>query len=293
MKRVRALTVSAAVLALMVASANVARGAERLMPYVLAEQAPAVFDEKVAAVRQALQGGGFQVAGEADPYEGAHVFVVTSDALRQAAAASSAGGFGAAQRVAVTKVGDQVQVAYTNPVWMANVYRMGPDLADVASALGAALGSTEAFGSKNGIPAKDLRSYHYMVFMPYFTDQVKLAEHGSHEEALAKVEAGLAAGEGVRKVARVDVPGKEESLFAVAILAGDGADAAVMKTCDGGELKHTAHLPYELLVSGKKVLMLHGKFRIAQSFPDLTMGTFMKISGAPDGIEKVLRAAVQ
>ena len=34
--------------------------------------------------------------------------------------------------------------------------------------------------------------------------------------------------------------------------------------------------------------MLHGKFRIAQSFPDLTMGTFMKISGAPDGIEKVL-----
>ena len=32
--------------------------------------------------------------------------------------------------------------------------------------------------------------------------------------------------------------------------------------------------------------MLHGKFRIAQSFPDLTMGTFMKISGAPAAIEK-------
>jgi hypothetical protein len=34
--------------------------------------------------------------------------------------------------------------------------------------------------------------------------------------------------------------------------------------------------------------MIHGKFRIAQSYPDLGMGTFMKISGAPDGIAKGL-----
>jgi hypothetical protein len=97
----------------------------------------------------------------------------------------------------------------------------------------------------------------------------------------------------VKKVARIDVPGSEQTLFSVAILAGDGADATVMKSTDGHALKHTAHLPYELLVSGKKALMLHGKFRIAQSFPDLTMGTFMKISGAPDGIEKALRQAVK
>jgi large conductance mechanosensitive channel len=48
------------------------------------------------------------------------------------------------------------------------------------------------------------------------------------------------------------------------------------------------HQPYAVLVSGGRVKMLHGRFRIAQSFPDLTMGTFMKISGAPGGIAKVL-----
>jgi hypothetical protein len=36
--------------------------------------------------------------------------------------------------------------------------------------------------------------------------------------------------------------------------------------------------------------MLHGKFRIALDFPDLTMGTFMKISGAPSAIEEKLKA---
>ena len=67
-----------------------------------------------------------------------------------------------------------------------------------------------------------------------------------------------------------------------------GADTTVMRITDTAVRRHTAHLPYEVLVSGGRVTMLHGKFRIAQSYPDLTMGTFMKISGAPDGIAKVL-----
>ena len=279
--------------AFLVLAAATAGAAERLKPYVLAEQAPGDLGAKVGAVRQALQGAGFAIAGEVDPYDGAHVFVVTSDALLKAAAVSPTRGFGAAQRVAVTKVGDQLQVSFTNPAWMAGVYDMGSDLADVAAALRGALGSKEDFGSKEGLTLKQLRSYHYMAFMPYFADQVTLAEYASHEEALAKVAAGLAAAKGVKQVARIDVPGAEETLFCVAIAAGDGADATVMKTTDTGALRHTAHLPYELLVSGKKAIMLHGKFRIAQSFPDLTMGTFMRISGAPAGIEKALREAVK
>jgi hypothetical protein len=44
-----------------------------------------------------------------------------------------------------------------------------------------------------------------------------------------------------------------------------------------------------MVVTGGKVYMLHGKFRIALDFPDLTMGTFMKISGAPSAIEARLK----
>ena len=106
------------------------------------------------------------------------------------------------------------------------------------------------------------------------------------------MENGLAAGAGATaKVYRIDVPGKEETLFGVVIDAGDGADKTILEICDTGELKHTAYLPYEILVSGNTVYALNGKFRIALSFPDLTMGTFTKILSAPGAIAESLKAA--
>jgi hypothetical protein len=218
----------------------------------------------------------------------AHVIVVTSGALRAAAAKTSDGGFGAVLRVSVTQAGDTVQVAYTNPAWVANACRLAAEPAGVAAALEKALGRREEFGAKSGLTAKSLRSYHYMMLMPYFDDQVVLGTFASSADAVAKLEAGLAASKDARMIYRVDVPGTEQILFGISIHAGDGADEKVMGITDTGARRHTAHLPYEVLVAGGRVLMLHGKFRIAQSFPNLTMGTFMKISGAPDGIAKVL-----
>jgi hypothetical protein len=107
------------------------------------------------------------------------------------------------------------------------------------------------------------------------------------------VENGLAFGKAVNKVYRIDIPDKEESVFGVAIAEGEGADKIVMAATDTGDLRHTPHLPYELLVSGNKAYILHGKFRIAQSFPDLGMGTFMKISGAPNAIELTIKEAIK
>jgi hypothetical protein len=126
--------------------------------------------------------------------------------------------------------------------------------------------------------------------MPYFDDQVLLGSHSSQEEALKAVEANLAARKGgSSKVFRVDLPDKKESVFGVGITEGEGADKTIMPVIDISEPRHTAHLPYEIVVSNGKVYMLHGKFRIALDFPDLTMGTFMKISGAPSAIEEKLK----
>lgn len=58
--------------------------------------------------------------------------------------------------------------------------------------------------------------------------------------------------------------------------------------CDQGPLSQVAYAPYELLVVGKQVSAIQGKFRIAQGFHDLTMGTLMKISSAPGAISAVL-----
>ena len=72
----------------------------------------------------ALAKNGFTIAGSYSPYPNAVVIAVTNDEMRTTAAKSEHGGFGAAQRVSVTKVGNEVQVAYTNPAYLANAYRM-------------------------------------------------------------------------------------------------------------------------------------------------------------------------
>ena len=282
-----------AVVAIVAAGTVAAAKDAVLRPYVLASEKPGVVADVAAQTRSALVQAGFEVAGEYPVSASAHVIVITSDALRAAAAKTPDGGFGAANRVSVTQAGDTVQVAYTNPAWMANAYRMPAEPEGVGAALEKALGRIEEFGSKSGFTAKSVRSYHYMMMMPYFDDQVVLGTFASRAEAVAKLEAGLAASKEAKLIYRVDVPGTEQSLFGVAILAGEGADDAVMKITDTGARRHTAHLPYEVLVAGGRVAMLHGKFRIAQSFPDLTMGTFMKISGAPDGIAKALGALLK
>jgi len=279
---------------------NVASADEALLkPFVLGSRGPGTVAEKTVVVKSALIAQGFTIAGEYAPYPEAMVIVATNDELKSTAAKSERGGFGAAVRVSVTKVKDEVQVAYVNPVYMANAYRMQGDLADVAAKLGAALGKQEEFGAK-GLKAKKLRAYHYMVGMEYFDEPSVLAEYGSFEEAAAAVEAGLAAGRGgVTRVYRIDVPGKKEAVFGVAMKGATEADKYmddrfIMSEIDFKDIRSTAHLPYEILVSGNKVYALYARFRIAVSFPDLSMmgsNSFMHIMKSPEAIRKALTHA--
>lgn len=266
---------------------SLAHAEEMLKPYVLASAS------KADTVKQALTSNGFTIAGSYAPYDGTQIIIVTNDSLKKAAAASKFGGYGAAVRVAVTEVAGQPQTSYTNPEYMKNAYRMKGDVSSITSTLEKALGKQKTFGSAEGISAADLREYHYMMAMPYFDDQIELANYDSHASAVQKVEAGLNSGKGVKKVYRIDIPGKEEVVFGVGISEGEGADKAIMSAIDTGSLRQSAHLPYEVLVSGNKAYILHGKFRIAQSFPDLGMGSFMTISAAPDAIENSLKAVIQ
>lgn len=267
-----------------------------LKPFVLGTTPAGNMEQVVATVKAALIAQGFEEAGSYSPYAGATIIAVTSPELKAAAAKSERGGFGAAQRVAVTDVKGKLQVSYANPVYLANAYRMADDLKSVAAKLVAALGKGEEFGAK-GLSARKLRKYHYMFGMEYFTDPSVLAEYGSHDEALKAVEAGLAAGKaGVTKVYRVDVPGKEATVFGVAMKAPTESDKAmddkyIMSEIDFRDIKSTAHLPYEMLVDGKKVYALYARFRIAISFPDLSMmgpNSFMNIMSSPEAIRKAL-----
>jgi hypothetical protein len=274
--------------------AAVRAGAEdvRMKPFVLASREAGDAAKVLEDATAKLSSAGFTIVGRYEPYAGATVLAVTSDELKAAAAKARFGGYAAAQRVTVTRIGEEVQVAYTNPVYMAAAYRMTADLAPVAAKLAGALGSLEEFGPKDGKRAKDLKGYHYMVGMPYFDEPWRIATFDSQEEALHAVEAGLAAGRGgTRQVYRVTVS-PDEAVFGVALSDGCGGDANVMKAIDFKPTRSTGHLPYELLVSKGEVLALHAKFRIAVNFTDLSMmgdHSFMRIRCAPDSIERALK----
>lgn len=267
-----------------------------LKPFVLAAKGPGEVAAKAEAVKAALAQQGFVVAGSYSPYPDAAVIVVTNDEMRTTAAKSERGGFGAAQRVSVTKVGSDVQVSYTNPAYLANAYRLAGDLKETAAKLQAALGKVEEYGAK-GLTAEKLRKYHYTFGMEYFDEPNELARYGSHDEAVKAVEAGLAAGrQGVTKVYRVDVAGKKEALFGVAMKGeGDAGkfmdDRYIMSEIDFKDIRSTAHLPYDILVSDNRVYALYARFRIAISFPDLSMmgaNSFMNIMKSPEAIREAL-----
>lgn len=288
---------------LVVALAVFAVGAEaaskRLKPFIMADITTGDMATVKKQVEKKLTDGGFEVVGSYSPYANATVIAFTNDALKQNAAKSDFGGYGAAQRVSITKVGNDLQVAYTNPTYMAHAYRMAGDLSDISAQLDKVLGNRGEFGSQKGLREKKLRKYHYMFGMEYFddTNMHELAQYPNHQAALKTVEDNLKKGlGGVTQVYRIDIPGKDEVLFGVGMKMPKGGDkymddSYIMGIIDFTDQKGTAHLPYEILVSGKKVYHLYARFRIAINFPDLSMmgdNSFMNIVESPEALKKAL-----
>lgn len=278
---------------------TVQAASEKYRPFVMAEITKGDVAAVQKSVEKKLTNAGFEIVGTYSPYKGAVVIAITNDALKQNAAKSDFGGYGAAQRVSITKVGEDIQVAYTNPTYMAYAYRMAGDLADVTAKLEKTLGNKETFGSESGLREKKLRKYHYMFGMEYFDDlnMHMLAQYPSHEKALQTVEQNLTKGVGgVNKVYRIDIPGKDEVVFGVSRKKPEKGDkymdeSYIMSIIDFKDYKSTPHLPYEIMVSGNKVYHLYARFRIAINFPDLSMmgdNSFMNIVESPEAIKKAL-----
>ncbi len=267
---------------------------ETYMPFILGSHNPGNLANATQKAKTALTANGFEIVGEVTPYAGTNLLVVSSKELRAITTRSEQGAFGAVQRVAVVADGDQIQVSYTNPVYMQYAYHLEGDLAPLAAQLGKALGKLKEFGVEKALTAKQLRTYHYMFGRPYFEDVDELASYPSHAEALAAVEASLAAKKGgCSKVFQLPIEGVEQVLFGVTLSKKEGSDAFIMSEIDFKPLKSAAHLPYEILVIGNKVIALPADYRIAINFPELSMmgsNSFMNIMSAPGDIKDALTA---
>ena len=271
-------------------------------PFIVASSGLGTLAEKTESTVTALETAGFEVTGQYSPVEGTNIIVVTSDELKNVAALSDRGGYAAGQRVSISQVDDIVEVAFVNPVYIQHGYRLKGDMQPVLDALAASLGNVRSCGAENKkMTAKKLGKYHYMVGMQYFDDPSKLGSFDSYEAAIAAVENGLArTGDALTQVYRIDIPGKQQSVFGVGMKKINQFDedldsAFQMDVVDFEGCKKRAYFPYEVLVNGNKVEALHMRFRMAMHFPNLKMmgkHGFTKLISAPGAIEKALEKMV-
>jgi len=276
--------------------------AEVLKPFVLGKAVPGSMADVVEYTKVQLTGQGFTIVGTYSPYPNATVICASHPDISAAAAKAENGGFGAAQRVAVTEVDSKLQITYVNPAYLGTAYGLGK-LETISAKLEAALGHEQEFGSEKGIKEEKLGpgKYHYKMLMPYFDDIDVLKTYTDYQTGVQTVEANLAAGKGgTAKVYRIDLPGKDVSVFGVGILLGDGLDSGDKDTdkeitdiIDYKEIRSTAYLPYEIMVQGNQAIALRGRYRIAVHFPDTSMAGehgFTKIMSSPGGIKNALEA---
>lgn len=278
---------------------------EPLKPYILAGIQQGDLAQVQTSVSEWLREKGFELVGTYSPAQDDTLSVIclTHPLLREHAAKSGGLlGFSASLRVGLHQTEAGVEVAYMTPQYWGNAYyRKGyseveADYNLMDKALQEALGHLEEtsftpFGSKKGLSAKKLQKYHYMMSMPYFDDVAVLQDDLPYEEAISRIESRAGENSDADIVYAIKFPEQKMALYGIA-LTGEKGEQKFLPKIDFKEPRHTPFLPYELLVLEDQAVMLHGKYRIALSFPDLTMGTFMKIMSTPGDIENTLRELV-
>ncbi len=267
-----------------------------LKPYILVSNVQVDMVKTLIEVKEAIADGGFELVGEYGPDQSSHVIVITNDYLRKLAEKDIGALFLAALRISFTRVGNKLQVAYTNPEYLQYAYQVKGELAVVSKQLRTLLGAQEAFGSK-GISPATLSNYKYSYGMESFADFLQLGQFSSHSAALNTIEQNLSKPDsGLGRVFRIDIPGESASIFGISILRGEGSDKSITTAIDTTLLKHTARLPYVVVAQKGKVFTLHPRFKLPLDFPDLERTgehSFTRIIKAPGAIETILRSLVE
>lgn len=270
-----------------------------LAPYIEAGKVQGSMDAARQQVLQALGKGGFEILGSYHPANNPDLQVIafTRKDLKQAVLkVRERGALAAILKVGLVRKGGVVTVSFVNPPYLFNAYlrsetpKQGPVLQKVADELTQALSAVgnEHSGFGGSIAAKKLWNYRYMITMPHFSDPVTLQAYPSFEEGLRTIESNLAKNTVHAKlVYRLVAPEQKTAVFGIALLDREKGEGKFLPVI--GE-DNIAAMPYEIILQGNTVTMLHGKYRLAMSWPRLSLGRFMKISGTPADIREMLES---
>lgn len=279
--------------------ANFNAKSQDLSPFVKVGEPTASIEDITKDVINKLNENSFSVLGTYNPSGNSSLGVIAftrSDLKNTVIKVKDRGALGAVMKVGLVKKGKKVVITYTNPDYLLRAYmqnnyslyagvftKFSEDLKVVFSSFG------NEFSPYGGsVPADELAEYHYKIMMPYFTDPIELNEYASFEEGLEIISKNLNAKIGnTVKVYSLVYKNQKVAVFGVGLRSRDDGESHFLPII--GE-DHVAALPYEIILQGNKATMLHGKYRIALHWPELTMGTFMKIMSTPGDIEETLEA---
>lgn len=232
-----------------------------------------------SSVVSTLKSNGFDVLGEYDAMSNGnyHVIAFTNNSLKQNASKESRG-FAGIMKVLVSQ--EDSQLVFTNPNYFLSAF-LQDDFSkesadDVRLSLASAFG--ELKGSSEALDDDDIAGYHFMFGMPYYEDMIEIAEG---ENLLDTIKNNA----GDKLVFELKL--NSSTVFGIA-MDGDNGEKNYIPTISGQ--KHTAFAPYMILVEGNSAKIMHAKYYLALSFPNLSMGEFMDISDAPDNIEEFMQA---
>lgn len=226
-----------------------------------------------SSVKSALTKNGFTILGEYNAMGDAnhHVIVYTSKLLT-AAASKENRGFAAVQKVLINK--KDKTLVLTNPEYFLRAFMQGDYDDKVTKQTMKKLSS--AFGtftkSVDAVDDDGLEGYHFMFGQPYYEDMEEVAEGKNLLSKLVKNAAG--------KIVFKLKLGKS-TLVGLSMHTEDG-EASYLKSINGQ--KHSAFLPYMVLIEDEKAKVLHPKYYLAISYPKLSMGDFMGIVSTPGNI---------
>lgn len=246
------------------------------------------------AVEGKLAKSGFTVAGSYIPNGMSNYGVIVATDPDLTRLISQLGGdaiVGAGIRVGVRNDGT---VSYINPEYWQRAYLRkhfnggaGGVVNAIMGRLQRALGAGKPFGGD--VDKRDLPDYQYMFGMEGFESEKNLVGEGlSFDDMVKAVRDNLVRGAAnTGKVYEVVLPEKKVAVFGVAMNDPKEGEAWWVKTVHE---EHIAALPYELYIINNKAYHLFARYRIALSWPDTGMGTFMRIVEAPDVIRETMIA---
>jgi len=272
-----------------------------ISPYLRIAELNGGMDAVRHQIESRLSEMGYDILGHYSPggNPDLHVVVFSNDQLSTLCKSSdNRGMLAAAMKVGFQKKNGKIIVSIVNPEYLFYAYfreRM-EDSSFKSAAISASnkiIKDLEGVGPLKqpfggDLELKDLVKYRYMVGMPDFDDPVDLAEFESFDDGLATIRRNLTAGKGnaVQVYEIVDQKNKI-AVIGVGLLEKETGEAHFLSII--GE-SHVAAMPYEIILQGKEASMLHGRFRFALHWPELTMKTFTKIMSSPGDVKDALEA---